>query len=132
MTSWQGCLFSGFEQFWNNLRRFAFYNRTIFEMSFIFIYALEQVLLIWFAFNTQDLQELGFIVSLFAIIVLTTFALHKLLMESRIKFLEQEVQELQKEKFAAEHQAKLIQKEYQELLAAVEPSEDLKRINPFR
>lgn len=86
MVTWHGIIFVGMGKFWENLRRFAYYNRTVFEIMFIFLYALEQFGLVWFAFNIENLQLLGFIVSIFALIVLTTFSLHKLVMESRINF----------------------------------------------
>lgn len=102
MASWHGIIFKSIDRFWFNLRRFSYHNRTAFEVAFIFLYAVEQVLLLGFTFTAPSLEELGFIISLFAIIVLTTFALHKLVMESRIKLLEHEVNDLQREKFAFE------------------------------
>ena len=53
--------------------------------------------------------------SLFAIIVLTTFALHKLVMESRIKLLEQEVHQLQQEKLLLESYAKEAKNEFSQI-----------------
>ncbi len=102
MVSWHGILFRTAGLFWSNLRRFSYSNRTALEVAFIFLYAIEQLLLIGFTFTASSITELGFIVSVFAIIVLTTFALHKLVMESRIKLLEHEVNDLQREKFAFE------------------------------
>ena len=80
----------------------AFYNRTIFEIFFILLYALEQIFLIWYTFNFNNFSDLIYVISIFAIIILTTFALHKLLMESRIKYLEEEVNKLQLDKFSLE------------------------------
>lgn len=116
MVSWHGYFFQNTQRFWLNLRRFAFYNATIFEMFFIFLYAIEQVFLVWFAFNAKNTNELGYVVSLFAIIVLTTFALHKLLMVSRIKLLENEVKNLQLGKFNLESVNKAIIEGYGELV----------------
>jgi len=53
---------------------------------------------------------------MFAVIVLTTFALHKLLMESRIRVLEDEVKELQLKKFSLESSAKEINDKHKELV----------------
>ncbi len=75
----------------------------------------EQVLLLGFTFTAHSLEELGFIISLFAIIVLTTFALHKLVMESRIKVLEQEVNQLQQEKLLLESYAKEARNEFSQI-----------------
>lgn len=104
MITWHGIIFKEIGFFWKNLRRFAFYNRTIFELFFIFLYVIEQIILVWLAFHVKSIEELGLIISIFAIIVLTTFALHKLLMESRIKVLENEVKELQMKKFLFEEE----------------------------
>ena len=100
--TWHGLLFKELEIAWRNLRKFSFNNRTIFEIFFIIIYTLEQGLLIYLSFNAKDNTELTLIVSIFAIIVLTTFALHKILMESRIKMLEKELNLLREEKQSLE------------------------------
>lgn len=116
MTAWHGVLFRETEEFWENLRRFTYYNRTVLEVLFILLYAVEQVLLIAFTFTISNPRELSLVISLFAVLVLTTFTLHKLIMESRIKFLEREVQDLQKEKFIGEQHAKSVQKEMEKLM----------------
>ena len=116
MLSWHGYLFRGVEYFWCNLRRFCFNNRTIFEILFILLYALEQILLILFIFYIEDNQRLlSLVVSLFGILVLTTFALHKVLMESRIKTLEQDLTDVQEEKIALELKTKEIINKYNEV-----------------
>ena len=48
MVSWHGISFRYIERFWANLRKFAYYNRTIFEIGFVFLYSFEQILLVWF------------------------------------------------------------------------------------
>ena len=116
MVSWLGYVFEELDQYWKNLRQFAFYNRTIFEIFFIGVYAVEQFLLIWYTFNSNSLEDWGYIISMFAVIVLTTFALHKLLMESRIRVLEDEVKELQLKKFSLESSAKEINDKHKELV----------------
>ncbi len=115
MASWHGTLLFGFEQFWKNLRLFAFQNRTVFELLFVFLYAFEQVLLIGLSYLARDLMQLGYIVSFFAVIVLTTFAVHKILMDSRIKMLEDQIKGLQQDKFVLESSIIVIQQKYEEL-----------------
>lgn len=115
MISWHGLILKSFEKFWENIRHFAFYNRTIFEIFFIFLYAIEQVALVWYTFNIKNLAHLGYVISIFAIIVLVTFALHKLIMESRIKLLEIEVAKLHTEKLSLESLAKEAHEFYNEL-----------------
>jgi len=114
MTSLHGFLFKSIEKFWHNLRRFCFRNRTVFEIVFILIYAFEQVGLVLFVYQNPD--NIQFIVSIFAIIVLTTFALHKVLMESRIKMLEDEMKSLLIEKSKLEFNNEYIIKEHDELI----------------
>ena len=58
MVSWHGYLFYQISRFWENLRRFAFDNRTIFEIIFILIYTFEQGLLIWFTYYINDIIQL--------------------------------------------------------------------------
>ena len=98
MVSWHGLLFKEVEVFWKNLRKFAFNNRSLFEISFILLYTIEQATLIWLTYIIDDVTQLALVISIFALIVITTFSIHKHLMDSRIKTLEDEVKSLQLEK----------------------------------
>lgn len=118
--SLHGLIFKELDLFWNNLRKFAFENKTIFEVFFIFLYFLEQFLLIKWSYDAKSLQELGFLISIFALIVLTTFSLHKLLMESRIKYLENKVAEADTRKRTLEEENKLIKDTYKDLFYGAE------------
>ena len=91
---WHGNLFYKYALFWKNLRTFSFYNRTVFETFFILLYAIEQIVLISLIFTIRDNESSTLIISIFAIVVLTTFALHKMVMESRIKVLEEKLKEI--------------------------------------
>ena len=126
MASWHGTILKSIDGFWSNLRRFSYHNRTALEVAFIFLYAVEQILLLGFTFTARSIAELGFIVSLFAIIVLTTFSLHKLVMESRIKLLEQEVSGLQGEKFLIGEKFNDLNRDYNKLFDKT-ASRDLNR-----
>ena len=124
MTSWHGFLFRESELFlenssifWKKFRIFACENKTIFELFFIFLYFLEQVLLIIFSYSAKSLVQLSFIVSIFALIVLSTFSIHKVLMESRIKYLEKELTESIREKQLLEKKTKTISEAYNNLFA---------------
>ena len=59
----------------------------------------------YLTFKISNPQEMGLVISIFAIVVLTTFALHKLLMESRIKILEEQIRGVIEEKIAIENKA---------------------------
>lgn len=101
---------------WTALREFAYENRTIFEMFFIFIYAFEQTALIISTFIFKNTEELSLIISIFAVLVLTTFALHKLVMESIIKSQQKELTEIKKEINSLTISAKEAISNYDELL----------------
>lgn len=121
MVSIHGIICKELQKCWYNLRLFAYLNRTIFEVVFILIYSIEQVLLVYFAFNAKGLESFSFIVSIFAIIVLTTFAFHKLLMESRIKMLENEVNGLLLDKTALESHVHDLKRGYDQLVHKASP-----------
>ena len=115
MTSWHGHLFEMVDHFWTNLRKFSYANWTFFELFFIVIYALEQGFLIWFTFSIENLDELSMVISLFALLVLTTFAVHKLVMESRIRILENQLNDAIQNKLSFESKAKEVTDSYREL-----------------
>ena len=116
MVSIHGYLFKRCELFWLNLRTFAFNNKTIFEVLFIVLYAAEQILLLIFTFAYPE--QLGLIISVFAIIVLTTFALQKLTMESRINVLEGQINDILLEKLSLESKTRFIIEKYNALVNA--------------
>lgn len=120
MVSLHGLVFREIERFWKNLRNFAFENKTVFEVFFIGLYSVEQFLLILFSYKAKSVQELSFIISVFAIIVLTTFAFHKLLMESRIKYLENKVAEADSDKRILEEENRTIKISHNNVLSEME------------
>jgi len=107
------------ESGWNQIRLFAFNNRTIFELLFLFLYTAEQLILVWLVsrWNLQG-QELLNWVSYFALIVLFTFGLHKLIMESRIKILEREIAILGMQYWLSKHKSKELSDAYASLREA--------------
>ena len=109
-------ILNGIEAGWNKIRLFAFNNRTIFELLFLFLYTVEQLILVWLVsrWNLQG-QELLNWVSYFALIVLFTFGLHKLIMESRIKILEKEIAILGMQYWLARHKSKELSEAYANL-----------------
>ncbi|MFH1065074.1 MAG: hypothetical protein V1734_01035 [Nanoarchaeota archaeon] len=109
-------ILNGIEAGWNKIRFFAFNNRSIFELLFLFLYTAEQLVLVWLVsrWNLQGQQLLNW-VSYFALIVLFTFGLHKLMMESRIKMLEQEITSLGMQYWLAKHKLKELSEAYANL-----------------
>jgi hypothetical protein len=108
---------------WADVRYFAYRNRTIFEAFFIIIYTLEQAALIWLTHASPEDIEL--IISVFALAVLTTFSLHKLVMESRIKLLENDVSGLHAEVNSLAQETEKVNKRNSELYSALLPKKSL-------
>ncbi len=71
-------------------------------------------MLIWLTFTAKSVGELNLIVSLFALVVITTFAFHKLIMESRIGLLEKEISILHQDKSYLEGKMKQMRKRGEE------------------
>ena len=75
------------------------------------LYIIEQALLVWLTYKVEDPVKLSLIISIFAMIVLTTFSLHKLVMESRIRVLETQLNETYDKKKALESETEKMMKE---------------------
>ena len=120
MVSWHGLVLKEVEMIWKNLRLFCYFNKSFTELSFILLYALEQAVLVYFSFKINNLQQLGLVVAIFAIVVLTTFAIHKIIMESRIKMLEEELKGLTRVKYELSLEKEGMQKKHEELLKLME------------
>ncbi|GEM_PF-5993181 len=108
-------LFNYLNKNWAELRLFAFYNRTIFELFFLIIYTFEQGILIYLTqLNGIDANT----VSYFSLIVLFTFGVHKIIMESRMKLLEERMNEFKKEYTIVKQESKEIVNSYKEVIEA--------------
>jgi len=116
MTSTNGRIFNNIDQGWCNLRTFCFRNRSIIEIVFLILYSIEQGSLLILMSETNDTTKINNIVSIFAIIVLTTFGLHKLVMDSRIKWQDRTIQELKDEKKQLTQETQNTIKKYEERL----------------
>ena len=115
MISFNGYIFSKLDIFWKNLREFGYRNRTLFEVIFILVYTMEQAVLILYTYKARDPEQIVFITSLFALIVLMTFALHKIMMESRIRLLEEDLQGAFWSQKDFKEKANIVVKEYEML-----------------
>ncbi len=89
MTSFLGKVYPKIDEQWFNLRTFLFYNKSIAEFTFILIYFLVQFGLIFCTYYFPE--EINLIVSVFGVVILTIFSIHKMVMESRIHILEDKV-----------------------------------------
>ncbi|MBU0628919.1 MAG: hypothetical protein KKC75_07040 [Nanoarchaeota archaeon] len=112
-----GHLFRLISKNWNELRLFSFHTRTLFEIFFVLVYTIEQgILIYWGATNKLNLTR----VSCFALLVLFTFALHKIIMESRMKILEHEIIELKNENDFIHIKSEQMATDYNEIIGAYE------------
>ncbi|MDP7115720.1 MAG: hypothetical protein QF632_00955 [Candidatus Woesearchaeota archaeon] len=82
-----------FESMWKNFRIFAYRNRSAFELIFILIYTIEQVCLVLLTYYFP--QFLFLVISNYSILLLSTFAIHKIVMESRINILERNLNHIE-------------------------------------
>ncbi len=75
----------------SHLRWFVHRNSGIFSLSFILIFFAEQILLIILVFYVYDVSsEAEFLISIFALIVITTASLEKFILEKKYQYLMRE------------------------------------------
>tara|TARA_B100000315_G_scaffold257467_1_gene306472 strand:+ start:219 stop:557 length:339 start_codon:yes stop_codon:yes gene_type:complete len=79
------------------LRKFSYENKTIVETFFIILYSGLQIYLVVLAYLFP--KHITLFVAIFAILILTIFALHKIVMESRIRILENGLRDMISERF---------------------------------
>ena len=102
MISWHGILLKELQALLQNIRTFSYHNKSVIEFIFILTYSMEQAILIYLTFKVKDNTTLILIISIFAVIILTTFSLQKLIMESRIRILENKVEKTLNDKMILE------------------------------
>lgn len=69
--------------FCNNIREIFHKNYSFFSIGFIFLYAIEQGILLYYSILLSP--NLAFGIGLFVLVLLTTISIERLLMESRSK-----------------------------------------------
>lgn len=102
------------ETAWKQLREFSYENRSFVETGFLLLYSIEQVVLVVLSYVIKNILNLSMAISIVTILVLTTFSLHKLAMESRIRILEDKVKSIHLEKTVLEGKYGMMQRKYQE------------------
>ena len=98
---------------------FIYQEKALFEVIFLILYSLEQLILVLLVYFSSTVSEVSFYVSIFAIIILTTFNLHKFMMESRISRLEENINLLSSEKQRVELLLEYLRKEYLEIVRSI-------------
>lgn len=113
---------------WENVRELCYHYGTLIEVGFILLYAVEQYLLIRYTRNAHSVEEISYIISVFVIIVLTTFTIEKVILFYRFKFLKAAMNELYCQHMEAQNQ---IQRIYEWFAReGRENSESLYKYNP--
>ena len=85
-----------FNRLCENLREIFHSNYSFFTLLFLLFYSLEQALLIYFSIKLSPELSLG--IGLFVLVLFTTIAIERLLMESRNKRLTEYNLSLKREK----------------------------------
>lgn len=110
-----GILFKYFEKNWQNFRIFFHRNDTLFDISFLLIYFIEQLLLVYFILIfRENLDYLPYIPTFFALMLLTTVGIHRLVMESRNRFIREQKDEFILEYSKLESKYNLLLNEYRQ------------------
>ncbi|MBS3156769.1 hypothetical protein J4442_01185 [Candidatus Woesearchaeota archaeon] len=102
MVSRHGIIFLRMEEFWFNLRYFFYSHKTLFDVMFLFLYFLEQLILIYLILIKPENAHIY--AGTFALLFITTISFEKICMESRYRTLNEntiiyqiELNELEKE-----------------------------------
>ncbi len=95
MTTWFQKFFSYVGLLSAETKKFIFNHPLLFEFVFFMLYTIEQAVLIWYV---ETRGATTGIIGYFSLIVLATFGLHKLVIESRLRVLEDQVNVLKREK----------------------------------
>jgi len=80
-TSWNGKIFYISDRFYKNLKTFYHHHYSLFDMFFLILYFLEQVVLIYSLFEFPNYTTQ--IVSIFAIVIITTISIQKTILDSK-------------------------------------------------
>ena len=106
MVTLHGRLFKGLDFFWENLRKFFYNHKTLFDIFFVGLYSVEQ--LVFFVLILIIPKYSSIFAGIFAIIFITTISFEKKCMESRYN-------ELQNQITIAEIRSMQIQQEYNKI-----------------
>ena len=81
MTTGFGKTCQQLEFFWANIRKLFYNHKTLFEITFLLLYSLEQVALFILILTMRDYAHI--FAGIFAILIITTISFEKICMESR-------------------------------------------------
>ena len=84
-------ILSAFNVRLNNLRSFLHQNSGVFTLFFIFLFFVEQILLLLFVSYLKVDSKAQLLIGIFALIVLTTATIEKFILEKKYQYLVSEV-----------------------------------------
>ena len=87
-SSINGKIFLILDRLWRNFRFFYHNNYTLFDILFLILYFLEQILLIFFLIKYP--KHPSIVASIFAIFIITTISIQKILLDSKNKAVKEE------------------------------------------
>lgn len=85
MITFHGRIFLMMEKFWSNLRYFFYGHKTLFDAIFLFLYFIEQLVLIYLILIKPENAHIY--AGIFALLFITTISFEKICMESRYRTL---------------------------------------------
>lgn len=103
------------ELFWQNFRRLFHRNDSLFDIFFLLLYFFEQLGLVYFTIRfRKNVEILPYVISFFALFLLTTVGIHRLFMESKNRYIREQHSKLMINFYKLETSYKLIDREYKE------------------
>jgi len=110
-----GVICKHIEKCWQNLRTLFHRNDSLFDIIFLLLYFFEQLGLVYFTIKFRSTIELlPYVISFFALFLLTTVGIHRLFMESRNRYVREQHNELMVDFYKLESSYKFIDREYKE------------------
>lgn len=91
------------ERFWENMRIFFRFHKTLFDILFLLIYTIQQLSLFVLVLLWSEYAPI--FSGIFALVVITTLSFEKICMESRYQWLEQKLtkQEIERQRMIMEY-----------------------------
>jgi hypothetical protein len=86
------------------------------KLCSFFLYSIEQIFLISLTILCKSNSSFNLVISIYVVVVLTTFSLQKLVMQSKIRVLEDKINLIQSDSVSKKIKFKLMLDKYNELL----------------
>ena len=115
VKSLSGKICYSIDRAWQNFRGLFHGNDSLFELLFLLLYFFEQFGFVYATILFRDnLDYLPYIVAFFALVLVTTVGTHRLLMESKNRFVREEYNKLVIGYYKLESSYNLIEIEYKQ------------------